>query len=48
MSALFAAGMDGLIVAPVPAAGHDYASTLERFVAEVWTPVRTAHLGPSV
>lgn len=48
VSALFAAGMDGLIVAPVPAAGHDYASTLERFVAEVWTPVRTAHLGPSV
>jgi alkanesulfonate monooxygenase SsuD/methylene tetrahydromethanopterin reductase-like flavin-dependent oxidoreductase (luciferase family) len=39
LRALFAAGIDGVIVAPLPAKGHTAASTLERFAEEVWQPL---------
>ncbi|MCC7348412.1 MAG: LLM class flavin-dependent oxidoreductase [Variibacter sp.] len=38
--ALFEAGIDGIILSPLPARGMDMRSTLERFVHEAWEPAR--------
>lgn len=36
---LFVAGIDGLIVSPLPAKGSDVAATAERFAREIWAPL---------
>lgn len=45
VSLLLDAGIDGLIVSALPATGHTVASTLERFVKEVWQPTKAARAG---
>lgn len=42
LGALFAAGIDGVIVAALPAKGMDAAATLEKFVNEAWRPAWSA------